>query len=455
MRLRNKINLYTAVLFVCLLLIMNISIYLVFSNLMIANERNQIKEETEKVAKDISQGIKQINPNELLRAYVPINGKVQVIAENEASLISGTSITEKQLSERKTEYYQGETSKIITFQQKKYAFASIPIIWSDGSVVNLQLTSSIADIEEILSTLRIVLIIVTLIAMIPVILSSRILSNLITRPIQSMITTMKEIQRSGQFKRLTLNKKSKDELFEMGSTFNHMIDLLKTNFEKQEQFVANASHELKTPLTIIESYADLLKRRGKDRPELFDESVEAIHSEAIRMREMTEQLLLLARHDDQWKLEMKQMNLTETVTESAKVFQNAYQRKINIQSTEDIFAITDEQKLKQLLFIFFDNARKYSEDEITVHIGKLQESPYIKIEDRGIGIPKSDLPKVFDRFFRVDKARSRKQGGTGLGLSMAKEIAEAINVRIELDSLEGVGTTVTLFFSANSHFPKL
>ncbi|MDQ0227181.1 two-component sensor histidine kinase [Bacillus sp. 7586-K] len=455
MRLRNKINLYTAVLFVCLLLIMNISIYLVFSNLMIANERNQIKEETEKVAKDISQGIKQINPNELLRAYVPINGKVQVIAENEASLISGTSITEKQLSERKTEYYQGETSKIITFQQKKYAFASIPIIWSDGSVVNLQLTSSIADIEEILSTLRIVLIIVTLIAMIPVILSSRILSNLITRPIQSMIATMKEIQRSGQFKRLTLNKKSKDELFEMGSTFNHMIDLLKTNFEKQEQFVANASHELKTPLTIIESYADLLKRRGKDRPELFDESVEAIHSEAIRMREMTEQLLLLARHDDQWKLEMKQMNLPETVTESAKVFQNAYQRKINIQSTEDIFAITDEQKLKQLLFIFFDNARKYSEDEITVHIGKLQESPYIKIEDRGIGIPKSDLPKVFDRFFRVDKARSRKQGGTGLGLSMAKEIADAINVRIELDSLEGVGTTVTLFFSANSHFPKL
>ena len=132
--------------------------------------------------------------------------------------------------------------------------------------------------EEMLAVLRIVLIAVTIIAMIPVLISSTILSNFIARPIRWMINTMKEIQTSGQFKRLSLEEKSKDELVEMGKTFNHMIDLLQANFEKQEQFVSNASHELKTPLTVIESYASLLKRKGWQRPDLFDESIEAIHS---------------------------------------------------------------------------------------------------------------------------------------------------------------------------------
>jgi signal transduction histidine kinase len=200
---------------------------------------------------------------------------------------------------------------------------------------------------------------------------------------------------------------------------------------------------LKTPLTIIESYANLLKRRGLERPDLFHESVEAIHSEAIRMREMTEQLLLLANHQEQWNIEKEIVNLNEITSESVKVFQNAYHRKVEIHSSDDtIEATTDIQKLKQLLFIFLDNARKYSDDDISVYIGKT----FIRIEDRGIGIPKAELPKVFDRFYRVDKARTRKQGGSGLGLSMAKEISDAIGVRIDIESVEGIGTKVTLFF---------
>lgn len=110
-----------------------------------------------------------------------------------------------------------------------------------------------------------------------------------------------------------------------------------------------------------------------------------------------------------------------------------------------VIGILDAQKLKQLLFIFLDNARKYSEDQIDVYLGQTGNEVYIRIEDRGLGIPKEDLPKIFDRFYRVDKARSRKQGGSGLGLSVAKEIADALNIRLEMDSLEGRGTTITLF----------
>jgi len=446
MRLRKKINLYTAVLFIFLLLLMNVSIYFVFSHLMMVNELNRAKAETGKIAFDVSENVNNISPNDLLRAYLPIDGMIGIVIEGQRKGTAVTSNSEKQLSNRNSSFYPGEKSEIITYQQKKYVFVSNPIVWGDGSVVNLQITKSMSATEEMLAVLRIVLIAVTLIAMIPVLISSTILSNFIARPIRSMIDTMKEIQTSGQFKRLSLEEKSKDELVEMGKTFNHMIDLLQANYEKQEQFVSNASHELKTPLTVIESYASLLKRKGVERPDLFEESIEAIHSEAIRMREMTEQMLLLAKHQEKWNIEKENVNLTDIMAELAKVYKNAYNRTVEIYSGDAIEAVTDVQKLKQLLFIFLDNARKYSDELISVYIGRTGNEAYIRIEDRGDGIPKAELPKVFDRFYRVDKARNRKQGGSGLGLSVAKEIADAIDVRIEMDSLEGRGTIVTLLF---------
>lgn len=444
MRLRNKINLYTTALFILLLILMNVSIYLVFSHLMITNELERSKAETEKVARDISVTLTQVAPGDLLRAYVPIDGMVEFVTEENKKVSSLTSPSQQALSSRKSSFYPGEKGETITFNQNKYVFVSIPVIWTDGSIVNLQMIRSMETTEEMLSVLRIVLLAVTLIAMIPIVASTGFLSNLITRPIKLMIQTMKDIQSSGQFKRLDLEEKSKDELVEMGTTFNHMIDLLQTNYEKQEQFVSNASHELKTPLTIIESYADLLKRRGIEHPDLFEESIEAIHSEAIRMRELTEQLLLLAKHQEHWNIQFEQTNITGIIKESAKVFQDAYHRTMIIESKEDILATTDVQKLKQLLFIFLDNARKYSDESISIYAETNITEVKIRIEDKGIGIPKDDLPKVFDRFYRVDKARTRKQGGSGLGLSMAKEIADAINVQIEIDSLENRGTTVTL-----------
>ena len=128
-----------------------------------------------------------------------------------------------------------------------------------------------------------------------------------------------------------------------------------------------------------------------------------------------------------------------------KSFESAYHREVHFQlQQEGIEVMVDTQKLKQLTYIILDNAKKYSEDVITVEVGVKDESPFIQIIDRGLGIPKDDLEKVFDRFYRVDKARSRKKGGSGLGLSLAKEIAEAMNAILTIDSLEGVGTTVTI-----------
>ena len=171
---------------------------------------------------------------------------------------------------------------------------------------------------------------------------------------------------------------------------------------------------------------------------------------SVPIREMTEQLLQLVKPQEQWNIQMEQINVTELVLETASTFQNTYQREISVESNEMFTGYTDHQKLKQLLFIFLDNARKYSEERITIYVSATSNETFIQIEDRGIGIPKADLPKIYDRFYRVDQARSRKQGGSGLGLTMAKEIAKAIGARIELNSLENRGTTVTLFLKTKN-----
>ncbi|MBN6885275.1 two-component system, OmpR family, sensor histidine kinase ArlS [Cytobacillus horneckiae] len=452
MKLKNKINLYTSILFIILLILMNISIYLLFSNMVMNSELDRGKQELERNAAAIERSLGTVATDELLRAYTPIDGLIRIIQEN-LETFGGThdASFNKEAQNVEKKFIQSTNVEIVK-SESTYMLSSTPIILSNGEVANLQIAKSIEGTTEILHALRIVLIIVTLVAMIPVIISSRLLSNLIIAPITSMIKTMSDIRESGKFKRLTLKSESNDELHEMGTTFNHMIDLLEVNFDKQKQFASSASHELKTPLTVIESYASLLKRRGLQDPKIFEESIEAIHSEAIRMKNMTEQLLLLAKHNEQWNLELKDIDLTEFLTDSAKAFQNAYNRKIIFDSQVDTnaFIYSDEQKLKQLLFIFLDNARKYSDEKITITLSlNNKEETLINISDRGIGINQTELPKVFDRFYRIDKARSRKTGGVGLGLSLAKEIAEALDIDLQLQSVEGIGTTVTLVFNKN------
>jgi two-component system, OmpR family, sensor histidine kinase ArlS len=450
MKLANKIHLFTTVLFIALLILLSVAIYFSFSRMLFTSELERGNAEASQIAEGINQAPEAVEPQDLLRAYVPVNGMIRIIGSNGKSDISVTAKGQEKLVDKTIYFYKGERREIIEYDGIPYTFISHPIIWTNGEVVNLQVMESLAATHENLNVLRVVIIVVTLIATIPVFLSARLLSNFITRPITSMIDTMTEIQKNGEFKQIQLPKQSKDELYQMGTTFNDMMRLLKNNYEKQEQFVSNASHELNTPLTIIESYASLLKRRGKQQPETFDESVEAIHSEAVRMKELTRQLLQLARSDTQWNLVMTDISLIDIVNTSVRSFREAYKREIVVnveaenQQDHPIIVKADQQKLKQVLFILLDNACKYSDELIKVNVKTKQDTAFIEVVDRGIGIPTSDLPKVFDRFYRVDKARTRKQGGSGLGLSLAKEIAVAMNGDVRLQSEEGLGTKASI-----------
>lgn len=446
MSLRSKIYGYSSVLFAVLLIAVNLSVYIVFERMSIDNEIKRVEAEAESIVKGVRQSAGSIPPDDLLRAYAPLDGMLRIVNEDGTSSPPVTTSAEEQLSKLSYRYESEKKSEYIQVGPIGYVWVSVPVIWPDGEVVNLQVTESIEDTENRLSVLRTVLVAVTIIALIPAIISSRILANRMTRPIQQMTRTMSDIQLSGQFKRLPLDEKSKDELKTMGQTFNRMMDLLESNFERQERFVSDASHELKTPLTIIESYASLLQRRGKERPEVFDEAVEAILSESVRMREMTEQLLLLAKQPEQWNVQLERVDITRLALDSTRAFREAYHREVHCDDPGRIWAISDVSKLKQLLFILLDNARKYSEEAIEVRLEVKGQECRICIVDKGIGMREEELSKVFDRFYRVDQARTRSGGasGSGLGLSLAKDIAEAVGARIELNSTEGRGTEASI-----------
>ena len=322
------------------------------------------------------------------------------------------------------------------------------IIWTDGQVAEVTVAQSLRETTNNLNTLRLVLIVGTLLAMIPVVISSVVLGKIVTQPITNLTNTMTRIQRNGQFERLPVEGKSQDELAQMGNTFNEMMNLLEENYSKQEEFVSNASHELKTPLTVIGSYAKLLQRQGMQDEKIAEESVAAIRAETDRMKALIEQLLHIARRSES-QVEWTQVDALDLLEQTVTAMNTSYDREFKLITTEQSLpVITDIAKFKQLLYILLDNARKYSSDKVEV-VAQKNGDTIIQVRDTGIGIPKESVPYVFERFYRVDKARNRETGGFGLGLSLAKQLADSLKVRIELESIEQLGTTVSIIFSEN------
>ncbi|TGB01384.1 sensor histidine kinase [Halobacillus salinus] len=447
MKLSNRIHVYTTVLVILLLVLIDTAVYVSFQRSIIQSEVEQTKEEARQALEGVAAEQGGFPVQDLLRAYVPPGGMIEIVLQSgeEAATVTGGSLPE--LAEEPSTYLEGEVAEVTRIDGTPYAFVALPVVWSDGEVASLQLTETMASEASTLQLLRFVLMIVTLIAIIPLFVSARLLGKVITNPITSLIQTMEEIRGSGQFRRIEADGASNDELEQMKETFNRMIDQLELNYRRQEQFISNASHELKTPLTIIESYSNLLKRRGLQDASLFDESIEAIHSEALRMKDLTQQLLLLARQEEHWDTKVSQHALSDLLSSVVTAFEKAYQREVVLEVKQDGLIETDADKLKQLLYIFMDNARKYSDGAIQLVAGVEERQWRMEIIDEGIGIPASKRPHVFERFYQVSESRTSSEGGFGLGLALAEDLAAVLGGTIDLQSVEGEGTSVTVTFA--------
>ena len=244
------------------------------------------------------------------------------------------------------------------------------------------------------------------------------------------------------------------ELRPLLEAITDMLNRLEDAYAAQTKFVSDASHELRTPIAVIQGYANLLSRWGSEDPDTLSESIEAIRSEAESMKQMVNQLLFLARGDsDTLTLDMQRVDLTEAMGEVMRevLMLDGAGHEISSKLPEGgVFVSGDPALIKQLIRILVDNSLKYTPEggEIILSVAEdaAQGRALVIVQDEGEGISGEALPLIFDRFVRADEARSRSTGGAGLGLSIAKQIAERHNGALEVYSALGVGSRFTAAF---------
>lgn len=221
--------------------------------------------------------------------------------------------------------------------------------------------------------------------------------------------------------------------------------------DMRKEFVANVSHELRTPLTSIKSYAETLLDGCLDDRETAERFLKVINSEADRMTRLVKDLLQITRLDNrqmQWNMRnIPLIDLVKSCVDKMLLEAKSKNQQLECYVMGDIPEIVaDYDRMEQVMMNILSNAIKYTPEggSITVYMSRIYSEVSIKIVDTGIGIPEKDLPRIFERFYRVDKARSREMGGTGLGLAIAREIVEAHDGTITVKSEDGKGTEVTI-----------
>ena len=223
---------------------------------------------------------------------------------------------------------------------------------------------------------------------------------------------------------------------------------LKAAYEKQRQFAADASHELRTPLAVVMASAELLQNDPSIQSPFLKQVIEDVRDEVKKMTKLVSDLLVVARSDNKaLKLKLQKFDLSGLLEQTSRLMQPLADQKhitLNTYNLEKTEIQADEQKIRQLILILVDNAVKYTQEEGTVTVSLLKaERGRVKfaVADTGIGIAPEDQEKIFDRFYRVDKARSREMGGNGLGLAIAQEIVNLHKGSIRIESALGKGTT--------------
>ena len=277
------------------------------------------------------------------------------------------------------------------------------------------------------------------------------LAKITLNPVDRIIKTVQKITAENLKLRIQMPG-TRDEIERLAATFNDMLDRLEKAFSSQKHFIQDASHELKTPLTILQGELEVTLKRIRPVTE-YEEVLESSLEEIRRISSIVENLLLLARVENQATgLDVKEFNLQRVLRAAVEDMAGLAREKslsLTLAADEALMIPGDEQKLKQVFLNLLDNAIKYTPPHGAVSVSAVAaaaDTVHITVQDTGIGIPPAELPHIFNRFYRVDKARS--SSGFGLGLSIAKSIVEAHHGTISAESSLNRGTTFTVFLPA-------
>jgi signal transduction histidine kinase len=272
------------------------------------------------------------------------------------------------------------------------------------------------------------------------------------KPVDDITQTTRKITATNLQERIQVIN-PRDEIGRLTETLNEMIGRLEASFKKVAQFSMDASHELRTPLTIMRGEIELALHEPQNTKS-YQETLASLLEEVVRMTSIIDGLILLAKADsDSIRLEKKPTRLdvlVNEIKEDAEVLAERKRIHVSISNLDEMTVMGDEVRLRQLMLNLVDNAIKYTPEggKVTLSLERNNDGASFIVEDTGMGIAPNDLNKVFDRFYRVDKSRSKLPDGLGLGLSIAKWVAEAHGGKLLAESRVGIGSKFTVILPA-------
>jgi heavy metal sensor kinase len=317
-------------------------------------------------------------------------------------------------------------------------------------------TRSANDVKAVLEAFQQVLFVLIPLALVLAGAFGYFLVKRMLRPVRVITQTAQEIEGKNLGRRLEIN--SNDELGSLSLTLNRMLERLETAFNREKQFTADASHELRTPLAVVQGETTLALQKERDARD-YRKSLETIARASEHMSSITRRLLFLAREASDRPLELEEMNLTAFIAElaaDAEALCEPKNIKLQVDATENLPIRGDKITLQELFFNLIDNAIRHTPDggSISVRLSRNGDKVCIAVKDRGTGIPEEHIKHIFERFYRVDKSRTRSEGGAGLGLAICQHIAELHSGTIEVESKVGEGSTFSTWIPLASRVYK-
>lgn len=319
-------------------------------------------------------------------------------------------------------------------------------VYRDGACVGvLVFVSAVQEIYENLHSIQLKILLWMFVVAALVVLISMIVMRSITRPIGELNEGIQKMTGGDLSARVSV--RGHNEFSDLALAFNSMSEKIEALDKTRSQFVSNASHELKTPLSTMKILIETLVYQDPMDPAMTKDFLNDVNKEIDRLNRIVSDLLTLVNIDSGgMRLNLTEMSLNSLLDEQVKRLLPLAREngiEINLEMKDDISIIGDSVKLQQVLYNVIDNAIKYTPrgGEVETTLSRIGKKAIIRISDTGIGIPAADLPHIFDRFYRVDKARSRATGGTGLGLSIVKQTVQQHGGNITASSIEGKGTT--------------
>lgn len=452
--LRFKLTLWYVAILGVTLCAFSLFLYLTLSEGLHRSLDNKLRTTAEVIAASIRRpfgpGPSLADIDQIMREHFgirPLGRFVQVLDETGKRSSNIRNVDIPMSMETLERVSKGETVfETVTVAKEKIRLVTLPIFEKGRMVGIVQVGSPLEEIEEALRQLLLILLVAVPSVLILAVVGGLFLANKALRPVDEITNTARKIGSSGDLsQRIRLKKKVDDEIGRLAATFNEMIAKVENSFQQIKRFTADASHELKTPLTILRGEIEVGLKRLRT-PEEYQKILASNLEEVKHMSRMVEDLLTLARAD-MGALELRKEvvdlgGLVREVWEEVRLWAEDKGVELLFQEDGEARVMGDRGRLRQLALNLIDNAIKYTPSGGRVELRVVRDGDEVtfSVADTGEGIPPEDLQRIFERFYRVDKARSRQRGGTGLGLSICKWIAEAHGGKISAESELGRGS---------------